>query len=60
MILTLFFRCQERCCIFVAFFQATLSIGGGSNTNYAHQYRQTAMTAMQAVMAVYKILECSA
>lgn len=59
MILTLFFRCQERCCIFVAFFQATLSIGG-ANTNYAHQYRQTAMTAMQAVMAVYKILECSA
>lgn len=51
MILTLFSDVKKDVAFSLRFFQATLSIGG--LTNYAHRYRQTAMTAMQAVMAVY-------
>lgn len=53
MIIALFLPMSRNMLHFCFVFQATLSIGGGSNTNYAHQYRQTAITAMQAVMAVY-------
>lgn len=61
MILALFFPMSRKMLHFRCVFSSnSVYRGGGSNTNYAHRYRQTAMTAMQAVMAVYKILECSA